>query len=141
MLGPYSASKFALEAACDALRVELKSWGVSVVLIEPAQTDTDMWQGAEAELEATLVSLTPEHRELYAKHTEGFRKMIPMSQKLASPVDGVAACVEKALTSSRPKARYVVGLGPKVQAALSGATPTPVLDFALSRALGVPRKA
>ena len=47
MLGPYSASKFALEAAADALRVELKAWGISVVLIEPAQTDTDMWRTAD----------------------------------------------------------------------------------------------
>ena len=46
MLGPYSASKFALEAGCDALRIELKAWAIPVVLIEPAQTDTDMWRTA-----------------------------------------------------------------------------------------------
>jgi NAD(P)-dependent dehydrogenase (short-subunit alcohol dehydrogenase family) len=141
MTGVYNASKFALEGLVDAFRLEVRPWGIRVCLVEPAQTDTSMWQDAEAELEATLASMSPEHRELYAKHTDGFRRMIPMSQKLASPADDVAACVEKALTSSRPKARYVVGLGPRVQAAMSGATPTPVLDFALSRALGVPRKA
>jgi NAD(P)-dependent dehydrogenase (short-subunit alcohol dehydrogenase family) len=141
MTGFYNASKFALEGMADALRLEVRPWGIRVSLVEPAQTDTDMWRGAEAELEETLARLTPEHRELYAAHTEGVRRMIPMSQKLSSPADGVAATVERALTSSRPKARYVVGLGPRVQAAMSGATPTPILDFALSRALGVPRKA
>ena len=47
MLGPYCASKFALEAAVDALRLEVKGWGIPVVLVEPAQTDTDMWRTAD----------------------------------------------------------------------------------------------
>ena len=41
LLGAYSASKFALEAAADALRVELRPWGIAVSVVEPAQTDTD----------------------------------------------------------------------------------------------------
>ncbi|MEA2179116.1 MAG: hypothetical protein QOG77_2413 [Solirubrobacteraceae bacterium] len=141
MTGFYNASKFALEGLADAMRLEVRPWGVRVVLVEPAQTDTDLWRDADAELDATLETLTPEHRELYAKHTEGFRRMIPLSQKLSTPAEGVAATAQKALTASRPKARYVVGTGPRIQAALSGVTPTRVLDFALSRALGVPRKA
>jgi NAD(P)-dependent dehydrogenase (short-subunit alcohol dehydrogenase family) len=141
MTGFYNASKFALEGLVDALRMEVRPWGVRVVLVEPAQTDTDLWRGAEAELDETVASLSPEHRELYARHIDGFRRMIPMSLKLSTPAEGVAATVEKALTASRPKARYVVGLGPRAQAAAAGLTPTPVMDFALSRALGVPRKA
>ena len=141
MTGAYNASKFALEGLVDALRMEVRPWGVRVVLVEPAQTDTDMWRGAEAELEQTVATLTPQHRELYARHIEGFRRTIPVSLKLSSPADSVAATVEKALTTSRPRARYVVGTVPRIQAALSGATPAAVQDFALSRALGVPRKA
>ena len=85
LVGAYSASKFALEAAADALRMELSPWKIRVVVVEPAQTDTDMWRTADdmvAELEA---GLTPEHRSLYAKHIAGFKKMIPMSQKIAVP--------------------------------------------------------
>ena len=48
MTGAYNASKFALEGMADALRMELRPWGVRVVLVEPAQTDTDMWRTAEA---------------------------------------------------------------------------------------------
>ncbi|MEA2126936.1 MAG: hypothetical protein QOI80_3718 [Solirubrobacteraceae bacterium] len=141
LTGVYNASKFAIEGLADAMRMEVRPWGVRVVLVEPAQTDTDMWRGMEAELDATVASLSPEQRELYAKHTAGFRRMIPISLKLSSPAEGVAATVEKALTTSRPKARYVVGIGPRIQAVMSGLTPTPVLDAALSRALGIPRKA
>ena len=71
MLGPYSASKFALEAGCDALRVELKAWGIPVVLIEPAQTDTDMWRTAGDMVLQIEADMSPEHRDLYAKHIAG----------------------------------------------------------------------
>jgi len=139
MTGAYNASKFALEAVADALRMEVHPWRIGVSLVEPAQTDTDMWQTAEAELDATVATLTPEHRALYEGHINGMRKMIPMSQKMASPADKVAAAVERALTARRPRARYVVGAGPKVQSFAAGITPTPLLDSLLSRVSGVPR--
>jgi NAD(P)-dependent dehydrogenase (short-subunit alcohol dehydrogenase family) len=141
MFAPYNASKFALEGMADALRMELAPWGVRVILIEPAQTDTDLWRNAEQTFTETVAALTPRHRELYAKHLEGMRKAIPMSQRMAAPVEGVAATIEKALTASRPRARYVVGANARVQAALGAVTPTAVLDWVLSKGLGVPRRA
>lgn len=139
MTGAYNASKFALEALGDALRMELKPWRIGVSLVEPAQTDTDMWRTAEDELDATVKTLSAEHRALYDAHIGGMRRMIPMSQKLASPADKVAAAIERALTAKRPQARYVVGAGPKFQAVAAGLTPTPVLDGLLRRVSGVPR--
>ena len=112
MLGPYCASKFALEAAVDALRLEVKAWGIPVVLVEPAQTDTDMWRTADDMVLETEAAMSPEHRELYAKHIAGMKKFIPVSRKMAVPTDKVVAVVEEALTARRPRARYVVGLGP-----------------------------
>jgi NAD(P)-dependent dehydrogenase (short-subunit alcohol dehydrogenase family) len=141
MTGPYNASKFALEGLADSLRMELKPWGIGVILVEPAQTATDMWGTADDVLAETVAGMSPEHRSLYAKHTAGMKRVIKVSQKMAVPPENVAATIEKALTASRPRARYVVGAGPKVQAALSKVTPTPVLDAALRAATGVPRKA
>jgi NAD(P)-dependent dehydrogenase (short-subunit alcohol dehydrogenase family) len=141
MTGAYSASKFALEALADALRMELRPWGVRVVLVEPAQTDTDLWREAHGALEATVAGMSPAHRELYAGHIDGARtKMIPRSQRMASPVDGVAATIDRALTARRPKARYVVGAGPRAQAAVAALAPTPALDALLRTASGVPRR-
>jgi NAD(P)-dependent dehydrogenase (short-subunit alcohol dehydrogenase family) len=140
MTGAYNASKFGLEGLADTLRMELRPWGIAVVLVEPAQTDTDMWREAEGALETDLAKLSPEHRELYAGHIEGARKMIPRSQKLASPVEGAAATIERALTARRPRARYVVGTGPRVQGVLAHVTPTPTLDAVLRLATGVPRR-
>jgi NAD(P)-dependent dehydrogenase (short-subunit alcohol dehydrogenase family) len=138
LLGAYCASKFALEAAADALRMELRPWGIAVVLVEPAQTDTDMWRTADTMVVETEAALTPEHRDLYAKHIAGYKKRIPMAQKLAVPAEKVSAVVEEALTARRPRARYVVGLGNKLQVALVTNLPTKVRDRVLRVASGQP---
>jgi NAD(P)-dependent dehydrogenase (short-subunit alcohol dehydrogenase family) len=139
MLGAYVASKYAIEGLADALRLELYSWGIPVILVEPAQTDTDMWRQANDEVDRTEASLRPEHRTLYAEHIKGMRRLIPWAQKMAVPVDNVADVILKALTTGRPRARYVVGVGPRVQVTVSRMLPTPLTDAALRKASGVPR--
>ena len=140
MVGLYSASKFGLEGMADALRLELRPWHIPVVLVEPAQTDTDMWRSAEEQLEDAVATLSPEHRRLYAKHIEGQRKSIPKGQKAATPVEGAAAVIEQALTVKRPRARYVVGTGPRIMGAVARVVPTPIMDVVLRSMGGVPRK-
>ncbi len=139
MMGAYNASKFGLEGMADALRMELAPWGIRVMLIEPAQTDTDLWRKAIDVFDQEVAALSPRHRELYAKHAAGFRKTIPRSQRIAAPVESVAATIEKALTARRPAARYVVGASARIQAVLAGLTPTPLRDRALRAGTGVPR--
>jgi NAD(P)-dependent dehydrogenase (short-subunit alcohol dehydrogenase family) len=138
LMGAYCASKFALEAAAEALRMELRPWGVSVVVIEPAQTDTDMWHTAPDMVAETEAALTPANRELYARHIAGFKKRIPLSQKMAVPPGKVSAVVERALTTGRPRPRYVVGTGPKLQAALLTKLPIAVRDRMLRKVAGQP---
>lgn len=133
LVGAYAASKFALEAAADALRMELSPWKIPVVIVEPAQTDTDMWRTADSMVAELEAGLTPEHRDLYAKHIAGMKKMIPMSQKMAVPAEKVSAVVEEALTARRPRARYVVGLANKVQVVLMTNLPTRARDLVLRR--------
>jgi NAD(P)-dependent dehydrogenase (short-subunit alcohol dehydrogenase family) len=140
MTGAYNASKFALEATADALRMELRPWRIRVSLVEPAQTDTSMWQDADVALEHSVAVLTPEHRELYRKHIEGARKAIPRIRKLAADPDGVARAIERALTARRPKARYAVGANAKIQAMLAAISTTPMFDATVSRGTGIPRK-
>src|SRR3954465_880768 len=62
--GPYVASKFALEAVTDVLRVELLEWGVDVIAIEPGTIATPIWEKSSREAEDVLAKLTPEQREL-----------------------------------------------------------------------------
>jgi NAD(P)-dependent dehydrogenase (short-subunit alcohol dehydrogenase family) len=139
LVGAYCASKFALEAAADALRMELRPWRIGVAIVEPAQTDTDMWRTADEMVEQAEAAMTTEQRDLYGRHLAGFKKMmIPMSQKLAVPAEKVSAVVEEALTARRPRARYVVGVGPKLQVALMTNLPASVRDLVLRRASGQP---
>ncbi len=138
MFGPYSASKFALEAAADALRMELRPWRIAVVVVEPAQTDTDMWRTAEAMVAETEAALTPELRHLYARHIAGMKKSIPISQRMAVPTDKVSTVVEHALVARRPRARYAVGLGPRIQVALLPKLPPVIRDPLFRRIFGQP---
>ena len=140
MSGAYNASKFGLEGLVDALRIEVAPWGIRVAIVEPAQTDTDMWRSADAEFDAGVAQLSPAHRTLYARHLEGFRKTIPRNQKLAKPVETVAEVIERALTARRPRARYVVGRAAQAQAQLARLTPTRLRDVAIGAGTGVPRR-
>jgi NAD(P)-dependent dehydrogenase (short-subunit alcohol dehydrogenase family) len=138
--GPYSGSKYALEGLVDALRMEVKPWGIGVSLVEPSATDTDIWGGVVDEFDEAIAGMTPEHQELYDKHARGMRKTLKFMQKQTVPVEHVVKSVEKALNARRPKARYPVGIPSRVQLVADALGPTPVNDFVVSRATGVPRK-
>ena len=84
--------------------------------------------------------LSEEHRRLYARHLEGMRRTTKLIQKQAVPVQRVAEAVERALTDPRPRAGYPVGAVSKLQLAMNAVTPTAVMDAALARMTGVPRK-
>ena len=140
MMGLYAASKFALEAGADALRVELKPWGVPVILIEPGNTDTDMWRTADDLVLQTEAAMSPEHRGLYADHIAGMKKIVPTNQKTAVPADKVVTVVDEALTARRPRARYVVGFMPKLLVAMVTKMPTTLRDRLMTMMVGLPRR-
>jgi NAD(P)-dependent dehydrogenase (short-subunit alcohol dehydrogenase family) len=140
LMGAYAASKFAIEALADALRLELRPWGIAVALVEPGQIDTDIWRTAPELLDDTLGEMSPAHRDLYARHVDGARRAIPRMQKMASPADGVARTIERALTARRPKARYATGSTARASIALGRFAPRPMRDFVVAVGTGVPRK-
>ncbi len=138
LLGAYAASKFALEAAADALRIELRPWRVRVAVVEPAQTDTDMWRTADDMVVELETSMSAEYRALYDKHIAGMKRFIPMSKKMAVPTSNVVAVVEEALTARRPRARYLVGLGSKFQVSIMTSIPAALRDRIIAKVAGVP---
>ena len=105
-LGAYAMSKFALEAMADALRVELAPFGVHVSIVEPGTIATPMWTKPQR----TLDEFPPEAAQLYGERIEKFRRLAQHRSSTAGvPPDEVAKAVEHALTSPKPKTRYVVG--------------------------------
>ena len=132
--GAYNASKFALEALADALRMELRPWGIRVSLVEPGPIRTDMWGGALEQHDAMVVALTEEHRVLYAPHLAGTRKLLGRMQKLAADPQKVVDAVDHALTARRPKSRYLLDASSRIQKTVMGLTPTPIRDAVLAAA-------
>jgi len=132
-MGAYNASKFALEGIADAMRMELRRWGIRVVLVEPGSIDTDLWRGALDTADEVEARMAPEHLDLYRTQIKAMRKTVGRIQKRTSPPEKVADTVEIALTTARPKARYVVGADARVQIALRTALPTRVVDAAVAR--------
>jgi NAD(P)-dependent dehydrogenase (short-subunit alcohol dehydrogenase family) len=105
-LGPYAASKHAVEALADSLRVELKPWRIGVSVVEPGTIRTPIWtKGAEKADEL----LGEGAAELYGGRIAAFRRVAAERGANGAPADAVAAVVERALTARRPRARYLVG--------------------------------
>lgn len=117
-IGAYAASKYALEAMSDSLRVELRNFNVPVSLVEPADIDTPIWeksrQAADA-LRAEMLeevdadSVLEEVRDAYAKDITAMRASASKSEQHALPVSHVVKAIEHALLARRPKTRYPVG--------------------------------
>jgi NAD(P)-dependent dehydrogenase (short-subunit alcohol dehydrogenase family) len=107
--GPYITSKFALEAITDVLRLELIEWGIDVIAIEPGTVATPIWQKSSNQAGELLSAMTPDKRALYGKRVDKMTKVLARQTKRGVPPAKVAAAVEHALTSKRPKTRYLVG--------------------------------
>jgi NAD(P)-dependent dehydrogenase (short-subunit alcohol dehydrogenase family) len=108
-LGAYAASKHALEAFTDSLRVELRPFGIQVTVIEPGTIATPIWRKGDDRFEELATELPAALGELYGERMAAVRKAAAAAEERAEPADDVAAVIERALTSERPKARYVVG--------------------------------
>lgn len=138
--GVFFASKFALDGLADAWRMELRRWGIRVVLIEPGAIDTDMWRRAPDTARDTEAALSPQVRALYAEHLAGIRKTIPRMQRQASAAEAVAGAVERALSVARPRARYLVGADAYSQVAIGTVLPTRAADAAIAWFTGTPSR-
>jgi NAD(P)-dependent dehydrogenase (short-subunit alcohol dehydrogenase family) len=66
VMGPYSASKFALEALTDALRLEVQQWGIQVSIVEPGAIATPIWTKSGTKAEELETTTSEELKTLYA---------------------------------------------------------------------------
>jgi NAD(P)-dependent dehydrogenase (short-subunit alcohol dehydrogenase family) len=132
-LGPYAASKHALEAFADVLRVELGPWGLAVSIVEPASVKTAIWTKGAAQADAMREGIARNADELYAGRIERFRA-VALKRGPGIDPDVVAKAVEHALTASRPKARYLVGRDAHLRAWIER-LPTRLRDRVLAKAL------
>ncbi len=136
-MAPYHASKFAVEAVGDCLRQELAPWGIDVVVIEPGSVATDIWERGDAKGDEVLEGMSPEARELYEDRLKKMQQvMAKLGRKGIDPLDA-AKVLETALTTQKPKTRYVVGREAKVQAVMKRVIPDRLFDRIIARETGV----
>jgi NAD(P)-dependent dehydrogenase (short-subunit alcohol dehydrogenase family) len=133
-MGPYSASKFAVEALSDALRRELRQFGCRVIVVEPGPIATPIWEKNLGQKDPLLGDLTPELRKAYGRELARFEKGAEKTARGAAPVDRVSDVIEKALSAERPRTRYVVGAKTlPAQMALAGLLPDKWVDALVAR--------
>ncbi len=131
---PYAASKHALEAIGDALRVELHSSNVQVALIEMASVATPIWDKARADAER--VNIPAELEPTYGPALVGMEKAMNDAAQSGIPAEQLAETIEGALTSPRMKARYLVGRRAKGMLLAKRLLPDHVFDRVIRRGLG-----
>ncbi|QQV77659.1 SDR family NAD(P)-dependent oxidoreductase [Sphingomonas aliaeris] len=111
-IGPYAASKFALEGLGDVMRREAAPQGVKISMIEPGGIKTPMMEEQLASIDSRIAGLSAEESERYGALYRQF-KMLSAEAYVqgASSADEVAESVGAALDDAQPKARYIVGAG------------------------------
>jgi NAD(P)-dependent dehydrogenase (short-subunit alcohol dehydrogenase family) len=112
-VGPYSASKFAVEGLSEALRRELMLLGIDVIVIAPGAVATAIWGKAKAE------DLEPYRHTVFYPALQKVQAYMQSLGQSGLPPEVLGEVVAKALTTAKPKVRYTV-------------TPTPVQNFMLA---------
>ena len=136
--GAYSASKFGMRAISDALRLELRQWNIHVSLIEVAPVKTAIFGKTFAEMDGLESRLGEEGFGLYEQQIAAVRKAVEKAEADADPPLVIAKAILHALTSDKPKTRYLAGHGGR-QTAVAAALPDRARDRALVHELGLPK--
>jgi NAD(P)-dependent dehydrogenase (short-subunit alcohol dehydrogenase family) len=133
--GWYHGTKFALEALSDCLRLEVKPFGIDVVVIEPGGIATE-WGGIAADFVHQTSGNGP-----YAAQAEAVAKSLrsEANGNRNSPPSVIADAIGKAVTATKPKTRYAVGYGAKPLITARGLLNDRQFDALISRAVGMPR--
>lgn len=129
--GLYSASKFALEGMTESLRLELRPFGVRVVLIEPGDFNTQLPARRRIAKES-------ETNSSYQQKLAQFKSAQEKDEAKAPSPEPVAYLVERILKTDTPALRYTVGmLGQRIVVPLKRLLPQRLFEWALCKALGL----
>lgn len=129
---PYAASKFALEALADGLRIELRPFNVQTILIEPGAIKTPIWDKSLLANTDSAKAWPEADRRLYQTRYEAFGDLAVRAGERAVPVARVSRAVLRALGARSPRARYLVGPDAHMQVIVQSILPTRLMDAAMN---------
>lgn len=127
----YHASKYAVEAFSDALRMEVSDFGIDVVLIEPGGAKTNWWETATKNMKSR--SKGGAYEKAAEKAAAGMMKLY--GNRLMSKPAVIAKAIVKAVCAKRPKTRYIVGFGGKPLLFLHFVLPAKCYDRVVKHAM------
>ncbi len=137
--GLYCGTKHAMEALSDALRVELKPWGLHVIVVEPGGVHTRFGENTEKFMARFRNDLRSAYRD-YLNRGTGFRAAAGVSN-LGSPPQAVAKIIFRAMTARRPRPRYQATWDAWLAWPLLPLIPDALKDLVISRMFGLDRRA
>lgn len=133
--GAYAGSKFALEAASDALRREVSDLGVKVVVVEPGAVKTAMPERGIATAQGLIADMTATQLARYGDLNAAVTAQARSFLDIGVPAEHAAKVIVKAATASRPRTRYTIGRDAAVLVRLSRVLPDRALDRIMRRNL------
>ncbi|WP_198171324.1 SDR family NAD(P)-dependent oxidoreductase [Actinoplanes awajinensis] len=126
--GAYAGAKFALEAVSDALRREVTSLGVRVIVIEPGGVRTEMATRGITTNNQLAAQMTPEQDERYSGLVQAINSLMDAGTSSGVTADAAARVVAKAVTARRPRTRYTIGRDAALLIAATRLLPDRALD-------------
>jgi NAD(P)-dependent dehydrogenase (short-subunit alcohol dehydrogenase family) len=108
-MGPYSATKHAVEGISESLRFEVEQFGMTVSCVEPGQIKTAIWEKGQDEIDQMTSRYSPELLARYDHQLDLMYGFADEGPRRGAPPSKVAEVVHHALTATRPKQRYLVG--------------------------------
>lgn len=138
-VGPYASSKFALEAMADALRMELRPFGIRVSLVQPGNVRTPIWQKGRDAKDDLIARMPPQAATHYAHAVDALVRVTEREERTGIEPEVVAQTVLRAITSAKPKARYPVGNPSGWQRRMASLLPEPLRDRLILRQLLGPK--
>ncbi len=137
MVGAYSASKFALEALSDSLRVELRPWQIPVSIIRPGQVRTSIFEKARASLDSRAVNIPADLLDGYKVMYARAGKFNDRGARSATSPEKVASVVLRALQAKWPRTHYHIGIDAHGMKLAQLLVPQRLIDRILARTMDV----
>ena len=135
LMAPYSASKFALEAAASALRIELRPWKIRVSSVELQTIKTPMWEKIDTSTEKLIASLPQKARDLYQNELKTLSVFPKWQADMGISMKKAVRVIIRALSARSPKARYLVGYEARLLVYSHAITPTWMMDWIASKSM------